>query len=107
MSKTDTRMLIRAFIEGENENKRAEFHSLGAAKGRHTDAQKVYAIETAQEMGVRATARLLNLHRKTVQRWLRAGGIQVKRCPDWVRDWAYWRRKRREKWERIRGHQGY
>lgn len=89
MSKTDTRILIRAFIEEENENRRAEFRSLGSAKGRYTDAQKAYAIETAQGMGVRATARLLNLQRKTVQRWLRDKGVQVKRCPDWVRDWAY------------------
>ena len=49
--------------------------------------------------GVRYTARTLGLQRKTIQRWLRAEGIQVKRCPDWVYDWAYWRRKRREKWE--------
>ena len=107
MGKTNTRTLIRAFIEEENENKRAGFRALGSAKGRYTDAQKAYAIEAAQEMGVRATARLLNLHRKTVQRWLRDKGVQVKRCPDWVRDWAYWKRKRREKWERIRGARGY
>ena len=52
MSKTDTRTLIRAFIEEENENRRAEFRSIGSAKGRYTDAQKAYAIETAQGMGV-------------------------------------------------------
>jgi len=30
---------------------------------------------------------------ETIQRWLRVKGIQVKRCPSWVYDWAYWRRK--------------
>lgn len=52
MSKTDTRTLIRAFIEEENDNKRAGFRATGAAKGCYTDAQKANAIETAQGVGV-------------------------------------------------------
>jgi hypothetical protein len=45
--------------------------------------------------------------RRTIQRWLRANGIAVKRCPDWVYSWAYWRNKRREKWDRIKAFRGY
>ncbi len=107
MSKTDTKMLIRAFIEEEKENKRSEFQVLGSGGKHYTPAQKDYAIKLAEDMGVRAAARTLNLHRKTLQRWLRVAGIYVKRCPDWVHNWAYWRKKRREKWERIKSYRGY
>jgi len=102
MNKQETRALIRASIEEEVLSKRAEFRALGSSKKRYTEEQKEYTINKAQEIGVRATARLLQLSRKTIQRWLRVKGIQVKRCPSWVYEWAYWRRKKREKWERIR-----
>jgi len=102
MSKLEIRELIRASIIEEKLNKREEFRALGSGKKRYTEEQKEYAINKAQEIGVRATARLLQLYRKTIQRWLRAKGTRVKRCPDWVYNWAYWRRKRREKWERIK-----
>ncbi len=101
MSKSETRLLIRMFIEEENREKRAEFNALGKDRGHYTVEQKDYAINKAISIGNRATSRLLNVPRRTIQRWLRAKGITVKRCPDWVYDWAYWRRKRREKWERI------
>ena len=93
--------LIKASIEAEAESQRMEFYSLGN-RGHYGKAQKSYAIGKAQEIGVRATARLLKLPRRTIQRWLREKGIEVKRCPDWVYEWAYWRRKGREKWERIK-----
>jgi hypothetical protein len=96
-----TKELIRAAIDEENYYKRIEFYSLGSG-GHYSKEQKNYAIEKAQEIGVRATARLLKLPRRTLQRWLRAKGIKVKRCPDWVYEWAYRRRKSREKWERIK-----
>ena len=99
--------VIRAFIEDENENKRSEFRSLGAGGWRYTEKQKNFAIELAQRSGVRATARVLELQRKTIQRWLRDKGVRVKRCPDWVYDWAYWRKKRREKWQKIMARRGY
>jgi hypothetical protein len=100
---------IKMLIEQFNEEKRSCFAALG--RGRkglrfHAD-QRGYAVQLAQEIGVRATARILGLQRKTIQRWLRAKGIWVKACPDWVYDWAYWRRKRREKWERITARRGY
>jgi len=97
MSKLETRLLIRMFIEEENREKRAEFNALGKDKGHYTVEQKDYAINKAISIGNRATSRLLNVPRKTIQRWLKAEGIRVKRCPDWVYDWAYWRRRRIEK----------
>lgn len=102
MNKQEIRALARASIEEEILNNRAEFRALGSSKKRYTEEQKEYATNKVQDVGVRATARLLLLPRKTIQRWLRVKGIQVKRCPSWVYEWAYWRRKRWEKWERIR-----
>ena len=97
MSKSDTRTLIKALIEDENSFKRIEFHALGSGKRRYTGEQKEYAIDKAISIGVRATERLLKVPRRTIQRWLSAKGIRVKRCPDWVYSWAYWRRRRIEK----------
>jgi len=88
------------FIEEENLEKRAQFNALGSGRGHYTSDQKDYAIEKAKSIGVRATSRLLHVSRRTIQRWLRAKGITVKRCPDWVYSWAYWRRKRIEKFKR-------
>ncbi len=108
MSKLETRALIRAFIEEENREKLFYFKALGSERGRHyTDNQKDYAVHKAISIGVRATSRLLKVPRRTIQRWLRAKGIRVKRCPDWVYSWAYWRNKRREKWDRIKAYRGY
>jgi hypothetical protein len=104
MSRLDrltTKALIRLFIEKENENQRSLFYSLNPSGGHYTKEQKEFAIEKARSVGVRATARLLKLPRRTIQRWLRSERITVKRCPDWVYDWAYWRRKRQEKLNRI------
>jgi len=96
-----TNHLIKALIETGAESQRMEFYSLGSG-GRYSREQKSYVVDKAQEIGVRATARLLRIPRRTIQRWLREKGIEVKRCPDWVYQWAYWRRKSREKWERIK-----
>ncbi|MFO7928847.1 MAG: hypothetical protein R6U35_04195 [Candidatus Humimicrobiaceae bacterium] len=96
-----TSELIKAVIKAEAESQRIEFYSLGSG-GQYSSKQKTYAREKAQEIGVRATARLLKLPRGTIQRWLKGKGITVKRYPDWVYEWAYRRRKNREKWERIK-----
>ncbi len=97
MSKLETKVFIRMFIEEENLEKRAEFNALGKDRGHYTIEQKDYAINKAISIGVRATSRLLHVPRRTIQRWLRAKGIKVKRCPDWVYDWADLRRRRIEK----------
>ena len=109
MTKQNKRNLIRQLIKQQNEEMQSEFEALGNEEKtfRYTEDQKDFAINLAQEKGVRATARILDLQRKTIQRWLRAKGIWVKRCPDWVFEWAYWRRKKREKWARTRAYRGY
>jgi len=107
LDKLSTKALIRLWIEAENRRQLSYFNSLNTNRRQYTSEQKEYAIDKAISIGVRATSRLLHLPRKTIQRWLREKGITVKRCPDWVYDWAYWRRKRREKWERIKSYRGY
>jgi hypothetical protein len=107
MKEIETRELIRMYIEEENRKKRAQFNALGSCRGQYTSDQKDYAINKAMSIGVRDTSRLLNVPRRTIQRWLRTKGITVKRCPNWVYDWAEWRKKRREKWLRIKAKRGY
>ena len=82
-----------------NDEKRLYFLSLGSG-GHYTEAQKQYAFELIREHGIRGTARILEIPRRTLQRWCRKHYITVKRCPNWVYDWAERRRKRREFWER-------
>ena len=101
LDKLSTKALIRSWIEVENHKQLSYFQSLNPKGGHYTQEQKEYVVEKAKSIGVRATSRLLHLPRKSIQRWLRKRGVIVQRCPDWVYDWAYWKRKRREKWERI------
>ena len=95
--KTD---LLRAFIEEMNEETRLKFEALGEAGRNYTRRQKEFAFLLLDEHGVRATSRILQLPRRTLQRWCRRYRKQVKRCPSWVYEWAARRRKRREFWER-------
>jgi hypothetical protein len=92
------RLMIRLLAEQFNEEKRTWFESSGQGY-RYNDEQKVYAFELIEESGVRATARILNMPRRTLQRWCRKYHVVVRRCPDWVYGWAERRRKRREFWE--------
>jgi transposase-like protein len=98
--------LMRSMIEDENACLRAEFRALNPKRRsrRYTPKQKEWATNKTLEIGVRATARLLEVERKTVQRWLRKQGIRTSRAPSWVYEWAERRNKRREKWARIRGY---
>ena len=107
LDKLSTKALIRLRIEAENREQLFYFNSLNPGGGQYSSEQKEYAIEKATSIGVRATSRLLHVPRRTIQKWLRAKGIIVKRCPDWVYDCAYWRNKRREKWKRIKAYMGY
>ncbi len=107
LDKLSTRALIRLWIDAENRKQLLYFQSLNPKGGHYTQEQKEYAIEKATTVGVRATSRLLHVPRRAIQRWLRSEGITVKRCPDWVYDWAYWRRLKIEKWERINSFRRY
>ena len=100
---------IKILIAEQNEDLRAEFLGLNpkTESFRYTQEQREWAMNKAVEIGVRATARLLSLQRKTIQRWLRKSGVNVRRCPGWVKEWANQRNKRREKWGRIKANRGY
>ncbi|UCG49382.1 MAG: hypothetical protein JSU94_06285 [Phycisphaerales bacterium] len=74
-------------IEMQYEQMRLEFLDL-QGKGRYSQEQKEYAFRLIEEYGVRATAKILGVPRQTLQRWCRRCGVNVKRCPDWVYEWA-------------------
>ena len=91
--------LMRLTHEQIYEENKDLFISLGKG-GHYTESQKQYAFELINEHGMRATARILKIPRRTLQRWCRQYGIYVRRCPGWVYDWAGRRRKKREFWRR-------
>jgi len=99
MGKITTRQLIRIMQQQIYEEMTFEFRALGNG-GQYTDSQKNYAFKQISEYGIRATARILQIPRRTLQRWCRKYNVMVKRCPYWVYEWAERRRKRREFWER-------
>ncbi len=91
--------MVKAMQQMFYDEMKEEFLSMGRG-GHYTDKQKSYAIGLIDEYGVRATSRILDLPRRTLQRWCRQYNVQVKRCPAWVYEWAEKRRKRREFWQR-------
>ena len=93
-----TKEMMRLMHDQIYEEKRDLFLSLGD-RGRYSEQQKRYAFELIGEHGMRATARILEIPRRTLQRWCRQYGIYVKHCPSWVREWAERRRKKRGFWE--------
>jgi hypothetical protein len=73
---------------------RLEFEAMGTGS-QYSQRQKEYALKLIDEYGVRAVARILELPRRTLQRWCREQSKYVKPCPDWVRPWAARRQDRR------------
>ena len=98
MTSPSMKALILGLIQEGIEDKRAEFQYLGNG-GHYTQQQKEFAIGLMGESGIRATSRILNIPRRTLQRWCREQGVYVRRCPGWVYDWAEARRKRRLFWQ--------
>ncbi len=86
-------MILQAY-QKVHDAMRLDFENMGSG-GRYTQAQKEYAFKLIDEYGVRATARILHLPRRTLQRWCRQKGKRIKRCPDWVLTWAAKRKRRR------------
>jgi len=93
------RAYLRLLAEYFNDDKRIEFKCMGN-NGQYTESQKHYAFELIDQYGIRATARILQIPRRTLQRWCREKGVYVRRCPYWVYGWAERRRKRRQFWQR-------
>ena len=91
--------LIKAMQQQAYDEMKEDFLSMGHG-GHYTNKQKKYAIKLIDEYGIRATSRILDLPRRTLQRWCRQYNVQVERCPAWVYEWAAKRRRRREFWQR-------
>ena len=94
-----TRALMIRWQQQAYDEMRDEFEAMGKGK-RYCRRQKSYALKLIDQYGLRATARILGLPRRTLQRWCRAECKYVHRCPGWVHSWAAKRRKRREFWAR-------
>lgn len=87
---------VRALIQIFNDEKRGEFLAYGDGGRNYSEKQKIFAISLIDEHGLRGAARILEIPRRTLQRWCRKYGIVPKRCPDWVYERAErWRRKKR------------
>lgn len=99
MKTGQSRQLFIQMIQAVNEQMKSDFRFMGTG-GHYTQDQKTFATDKIGEYGVRAIARILELPRRTLQRWCRAYGVYVERCPDWVSGWVERRRKRRKFWER-------
>lgn len=86
-------MYFRLIREEWNYQEREKFLDMGPPdKNRYTLEQKIYALKKIVKHGVRGTSRILHIPRRTLQRWVKQYYHKVKRCPDWVYDWAYLRR---------------
>ena len=99
MRRFSTKQLIRLGQQEFYNEMKSHFIALGNG-GYYTQKQKDYAFELIDQYGVRATARILKVPRRTLQRWCRENGVWVRCCPAWVYGWVERRRKRREFWER-------
>ncbi len=94
---TSTKELMRLMHAQIYEEKRDLFCSLGG-RGRYSEEQKRVAFDLIAEHGMRATAKILEIPRRTLQRWCKQHSICVRRCPSWVREWAERRQKKRRYW---------
>lgn len=94
MASMSRRAMIIQAQPAAHDEKRVEFEAMSMA-GRYCQAQKGYALKLIDEYGLRATARILRLPRRTLQRWCRVRRKYVPRGPKWVHSWAAQRRKRR------------
>jgi len=87
---------MRILIEIFNDEKRSEFVCYGEGGRIYTEKQRAYALYLIDEHGIRGTSRILEIPRRTLQRWCCKYGKQVKRCPDWVYERAErWRRRKK------------
>lgn len=74
---------------------RAEFRATGTPGKRYSPEQVETALRLVREKGVRRTAHILHVPRRTLQRWCRSYEIDVPRVPEWVIPWAMRRRRAR------------
>jgi hypothetical protein len=94
MANMSTRAMIIEAQQAVYDEMRTDFEAMGTGSP-YSQRQKEYALRLIDEHGVRAVARILELPRRTLQRWCREQSKYVKRCPDWVYSWVAKRQKRR------------
>ena len=73
-----------------------------ALHGKYSPEKQIYALRKCEEIGVRATSRLLGVSRRTLQRWCRRFNVSIPRYPPWMEDWRERKIRKRDFW-RLRG----
>jgi len=115
-------MNLKQTIQFFNEQERDEFQNLytqrkellkqekwiringiWAMHGKYSPEQQVYALKKCEEIGVRATSRLLGVGRRTLQRWCRRFNVHIPRYPPWMDDWRERKIRKRDFW-RLKGY---
>lgn len=89
---------IKSLINAFNEEKRYQFLAYGDGGRNYKKAQMLYAISLIDIHGLRGTARILEIPRRTLQRWCRKYGKVPSRCPNWVYERAERWRKRKNRY---------
>jgi len=105
---------LKYLIDDMNSQIKSDFHYLKSDKDeiyingikakyswKYTQRQQAFALNQVYEYGVRATSRILQIPRSTLQNWIRKYNINVPRYPDWMDMW------RRKKLRMRRIFQGY
>jgi len=99
MARRSARKQIPLAQQMAYDDMRGQFEAMGMG-GQYHQCQKDYALKLIGRYGVRATARILEIPRRTLQRWCRSQSKRVRRCPAWVYTWAARRREKRAFWSR-------
>lgn len=100
MSRQRQKQLFKSMIDYYNAEKRDEFKAMTTGH-RYTDDQKQFVFDLIKKIGIRATAKVLDIPRRTIHRWTAKHGVKVKRSPDWVYIRAGQRKKNQVFWSQI------
>jgi hypothetical protein len=80
LNKVSDSKLIRMMIGIYGRQDKNHFlYDLGDGKRNYTLQQKKYALARINRDGIRATSRILEVPRRTLQRWARYYGVNVRR----------------------------
>ncbi len=75
-------------------------NGIWALHSKYSPEQQIYALNKCQELGIRATSRLLGVSRRTLQRWCRRFNVSISRYPPWMADWRERKIRKRNFWRR-------
>ena len=83
-------------------NKWVHIRNIEALHSKYSPEQQIFALKKCNEIGIRATSRLLGVSRRTLQRWCKRYNIVIPRYPAWMDDWRKRKIRKRNFWN-LRG----